>query len=437
MDNLLIGVAKVEITPSGSVPMAGYMARNGWSLGVHDPLWVRCFLFSQREVRFALVVLELLGVHAQWVREIQRRVADAANIPAGGVVVACTHTHSGPAGLEVPYGQDPVQVAVVETILTRVEECATQAAKNLSPAKIGVATVSVGGIAGHRSCPKRAVDQTLWALVIRDKKADRVRGVIANFPCHSTILGPQNRLLSGDLFGAAAASAERELGPNSVVAITVGAAGDISTRFFRQAQSFPEVARLGSILVNALVRLVQRSVPTNEAGIAIRWKQCWLPYKLAPNVNEVKRTIKESQAEVAILSRQSGTPPHMLRLVQTRLEGARQLRAMIESGTLSRGGTEILLCGLRLGYGILIGIPGEPFSIVGEAIRNRVTTPFQAAVLSLTNGYVGYFPDEDAVQAGWYEALVSPFDHQATAMLTTEVADLAVKMIGENDERCS
>lgn len=432
MDELLTGVAKVDITPPRSVPMAGYAARDGWSVGVHDPLWARCFLFSRREARFALIVLDLLGIHHRWALEIQHQVAGAANIPVRGIVIACTHTHSGPAGLEIPYLQDPIQSFIIETIIDRVKECAVKAAENLFQARVGVAAAFVPGVAGHRNRPEKVVDQTLWALAIEDKKANRVRGIIANFPCHSTVLGADNRLLSGDLFGAAATRAERELGPNSVVAVTVGAAGDISTRFSRQAQTFSELDRLGGIFANALISLVQKISLTDEAVIAIRWKRCWLPYKLAPTLDEVDRIIKESQAELAILRHQTGVPSSMLRLAQTRLEGAQRLRTMVEYGILDLGGTEVLLCGLRLGFGILIGIPGEPFSVVGEAVRNAVAVPFQATVLSLANGYVGYLPDKDAGRENWYEALVSPFDQQATDMLTTSAVALAAEMVQED-----
>lgn len=429
MDGLLTGVAKVDITPPGPVPMAGYAARDGWSVGVHDALWARCFLFSQGEVRLALVVLDLLGVHHRWALEMQRRVADATTLPATGIVVACTHTHSAPAGLETPYIQTPMQKAVIETVLTRAEECAVQTEKSLFPGTISVATAALPGIAGHRTRPKLVVDQTLWALVIRDQM-DRVRGVLANFPCHSTVLGPDNRLLSGDLFGTAAAIVERELGPNSVVAITVGAAGDISTRFFRQNQTFLELERLGGVLAEALMHLIERSVPGDASHIAIRWRRCWLPYKLLPTVKELHGIIEEGEAEFTKLRREMGVSPSVLRVVQTRLEGARHLMAMMESGTLDSGGIEVSLCGLRLGLGILIGIPGEPFSTVGEILRKQVTAPFYVSVLSLANGYTGYFPDEDAVREGWYEALISPFDHRATRLLIAAVEDLAAELTG-------
>ena len=429
MDELLIGISKADITPPKPVPMAGYVARVGMSLGVHDPLWARCFLFYQGRVKVALLVLEVLGIHEQWATKVRHQVAAAADMSPEEVVVACTHTHSGPAGLDIPPTSDPTQSALAEFVLARAKQAAVQAVQTLAPARVGVVTAPVTGIAGHRTRPQQPVDQTLWAMVIRDVRS-RIRGILANFPCHSTVLGPDNRLLSGDLFGAAAAIAERRLGSDTIVALTVGAAGDISTRFFRQAQDFREVERLGDFLATALLRLSQTAAPVH-ADLAICWRRCWLPYKPVPTVNEVQHTLEKLQAELAVLAQQGTVSPCTLRIARTRVEGAERLYAMVEAGALTAGGVEALLCGFRIGPGILIGIPGEPFNSVGQAVRDRAAPPFQVAVLGLANGYLGYFPDKDAVQEGWYEALISPFDHQATRVLTEAATALLADMMGE------
>ncbi len=429
MVNLQVGIAKATITPPGVVPMAGYIARGGKSLGVHDPLWARCFLFDNGRARGALVVLDLVGIHERWAAEAQRRVAAAADVVPERVVVACTHTHSGPAGLEVPPAANPAQGDVAEVVLAGVEEAAAQAARTVAPAVMSVATSSAHGVASHRTWPQQPVDQTLWSLVIRDARGS-VRGVLANFPCHSTVLGGDNRFLSGDLFGAAAMATERELNNGAVVALTVGAAGDISTRFMRQAQDFSEMDRIGRILTSALMKLIEAATPSDDASVAVRWRRCWLPYKAIPSADTAQRMISDLRAELTALLGQSTTARGSLRVARTRVEGAERLLSMAKSGMQAAGGTEAQLCGLRLGPGILIGIPGEPFSTVGQAVRERASPPLQSAVLSLANGYLGYFPDEDAVRAGLYEALTTPFDHVATMTLTAT----ATALVGEMEE---
>lgn len=434
MVNLQAGIAKATITPPGVVPMAGYITRSNESLGVHDPLWARCFLFDSGRAQVALVVLDLVGIHERWAAEVQRRVAAAAGVAPEMVVVTCTHTHSGPGGLEVPPAASPVQERVAEVVLAGAEKAAAQAARTLTPAVMGVATSSVHGVASNRNWPQQHVDQTLWSLVIRDARGS-VRGVLANFPCHSTVLGGDNRLLSGDLFGAAAMTTERALSNGAVVALTVGAAGDISTRFTRQAQDFSEVDRIGRILTSVLMKLIEAATPSNDASVALRWRHCWLPYKAIPSMEAAQRMIDNLRVELTALLGRRTTAPGPLRVARTRVEGAERLLSMAQSGMQAAGGTEAQLCGVRLGPGILIGIPGEPFSTVGQVVRNQATPPLQSTVLSLANGYLGYFPDEDAVRLGWYEALTTPFDHIATMSLTEAAAALVGEMEEEDDVR--
>ena len=54
------------------------------------------------------------------------------------------------------------------------------------------------------------------------------------------------------------------------------------------------------------------------------------------------------------------------------------------------------------------GIPGEPFSEIGRAVRDR--SPFRMTVCTcLTNGSCGYFPVASAYAEGGYEARSSIF----------------------------
>ena len=63
---------------------------------------------------------------------------------------------------------------------------------------------------------------------------------------------------------------------------------------------------------------------------------------------------------------------------------------------------------------VFAGIPGEPFSDIGRAIRER--SPFAMTVCTcLTNGSCGYFPVESAYAEGGYEARSSVFASSVAA----------------------
>ena len=81
---------------------------------------------------------------------------------------------------------------------------------------------------------------------------------------------------------------------------------------------------------------------------------------------------------------------------------------------------------LALGNVALVGIPGEPFTEIGRAIKNA---PGWDLVMPMccTNGYEGYFPTMDAYLEGGYEARSSIFK----AGVAEAVADTAVSMLNK------
>ena len=76
------------------------------------------------------------------------------------------------------------------------------------------------------------------------------------------------------------------------------------------------------------------------------------------------------------------------------------------------------MLGLKLGPVVLVGIPGEPFTQVGVKIKEA--EGFSLVLpCALTNGYEGYYPDEDSYnEPGYsYERAVSPFASNCSRVL--------------------
>ena len=81
---------------------------------------------------------------------------------------------------------------------------------------------------------------------------------------------------------------------------------------------------------------------------------------------------------------------------------------------------------LTIGNVALAGIPGEPFTTIGRAIKDA---PGWDLVMPMccTNGYEGYFPTMDAYLEGGYEARSSIFK----AGVAEAVAENAIRMLNE------
>ena len=94
-EGLQAGVAVVDITPPVPWRMSGYFYERV-STGVKDPLQAKAIVLKQGEVTAALVFCDLVGVPRTVSDRVRRSVHDATGISVDNVVVAATHTHTGP-----------------------------------------------------------------------------------------------------------------------------------------------------------------------------------------------------------------------------------------------------------------------------------------------------------------------------------------------------
>jgi hypothetical protein len=89
---LLAGVARVEITPPATgTPMGGYADRTGPSTGVHDPLSATVLVLKVNGESVAIVNCDLRSFPSERIINEAR-----AKKLVDHVLIAVTHTHSGP-----------------------------------------------------------------------------------------------------------------------------------------------------------------------------------------------------------------------------------------------------------------------------------------------------------------------------------------------------
>ena len=91
--------------------------------------------------------------------------------------------------------------------------------------------------------------------------------------------------------------------------------------------------------------------------------------------------------------------------------------------------TELELSGLSFGKIAFIGIPGEPFTAIGRALKD--TEGWDLIIPTCTtNGSSGYFPMQDSYLEGGYEAKSSSFKVGTAELLIEEgkklLCDLAL-----------
>ena len=93
-----VGFGRICITPSESVPLAGYgNTSKRMSQSVTSDLYSTCLAFTDAENQTMLVFTQdLILTSAVWATPARQKVADATGVPLERILVCATHTHSGP-----------------------------------------------------------------------------------------------------------------------------------------------------------------------------------------------------------------------------------------------------------------------------------------------------------------------------------------------------
>jgi hypothetical protein len=413
---LLASAVQIDITPPVGTRLEGYGAREGVSQGIHDPLFAQILLLKSGEIQVALLCLDLLGVGLEFTHRVRGAIEEAIGVPGDGILLAPSHTHSGPAGYidelpGLPFTKDPELQSIA---VRQLSGAALWARQKLEPARLGVGKGLVEGIGRNRNDPEHGPMDDELILLRVDGSDGLPMAVVMNYGCHPTVLGHQNLLISADFPGAARATLNT-IFPETVFLFTNGASGDVSTRFTRRSQTFDEVDRLGKMLAGEVLKVMSSVVTENRGDLVGIVEQVKLPIRSFPPLEEAEGKLQQLEAQLQEL-KDSGASHGDIRIATTRVQGA-AIQVKLKKALEGRTNIETELQVLKLGPLALVGLPGEPFVRTVLDLKVKSSMPNTAAV-SYANDEVGYFPDVHSFEAGTYEALSSPYQDDIAEMLT-------------------
>lgn len=408
-----IGFARRNITPPPGIELGGYAGYRPCS-GCHDPLWCKAVVVEQGQHRWALLAFDLLCVDESLSDQIQEAVA---SLGIEAVIAAAIHSHASPCGIVLGAGplaevnrvsqNDPEGFqAYTETVITNAVDACREACQHPESFQVRSARGAAPVIGSERHT---AEDADLNMTVIQILTQSNQSLILYQIPCHPTVLGPENLLASADF----TAGIEARLTCDMAMFLN-GAAGDISTRFTRRAQTFDECDRMAAIAAEAvqnLIRDVPYHAPEEIKGIHSK-------ILLKPRPVESMETAQQALDDALQqwnTAKEAGMEPGKLRLLKTAVEGAgvalEFATTMKGIQTLSLPVTAFTFAGLRFAT-----VPGEMFSRLWH---------LDAVPIAYTNGYYRYIAHTKAYELGYYEAMAALLDkgqgevfvHQTAALL--------------------
>ena len=389
-----VGASVVEMMLPPSLYMDGYMARTGTSTGSHDPLTAAALVLEWEDRRAALITLDVMGVSRSFTEAVRHDLAGLLRTSEDAILICASHSHAAPRGLQdwSPIGAAALDHALAASVHASIRQTVEQALSRLRPVRLRSAAGDAAGIGGDRNRPERPVDQRVSVLAFEGEQGDP-EAILFHYACHPTVLSADNLDYSADFPGAARRRI-RERYPNAVCLFVNGAAGNISTRFHRHDQSFGEVERLGRLLGERVIELLNEA---SEDAPVLNWmgESLLLPLRLFPV--EARQMEASGNARIDTVRSQGAT-------IEATLRGALQ----------GRQSQQAQICALRIGSWTLLTVPGEAFNDLARELR--AVSP-QVLVVGYTNDYLGYFPTQAAIDEATYEALSSAFDARAHGLL--------------------
>ena len=248
---LRVGFGETDITPPDGLYMCGSLdpRKND---GMTDPLQSHALVVESGDSRIAIVGVDLIGLPKALADEIIAEAAGRTGIPVHAIMIACSHTHSGPYTAEGLYSSQVTDTGYLSTLPDRIATSVEQATGQVEPATmhIGRALVHHGLHNRRVICPDGKVlntwmpvalndlelipqvlgtagpvDPELW-VVRFDKLDGSTLGIFYNFSLHTNSKG--GRTWSADYPCVVAEHIREEYGAEVISVYTPGACADIN-----------------------------------------------------------------------------------------------------------------------------------------------------------------------------------------------------------------
>ncbi len=285
---LSIGMATVDITPTGPIRLSGYGSRREETAQVETRLYAKALALGE-DSPLLLLTLENCGIN-QWLKE---RVAAQLHAQTGllpeHLLICYSHTHTGPClsqtlpmlfSEDIPADHQTRIDCYTEQLVAALVDVGTQALNDRFAGSLSYTTGHVG-FAANRRAQVGPVDHAMPLLRI-DDSAGNLRGVWLSYACHCTTLSGEDNYVSGDWAGHAQRLIEADF-PGATAFVSIGCAAD--------ANPFPRTGmdcvrqHAADIASEVRHRLSGPCVPINGA-LTSHTSVVDLPYDALPSANE-------------------------------------------------------------------------------------------------------------------------------------------------------
>lgn len=375
---------------------------------IRDDLEANALLLRSDDEAVLLVGCDLGALLPKYVEGFRRTMAAAADVPERGVIIACSHTHTGPSVLPTSYFKE------IDDVYHRrldgwLGEVAAAAAEDARPARLawGSGSAKIGynrrvcwSDGAHTMHRKRGGDEFIGLEGPEDPEQialfavdadDELIAILHNNTAHPTTFYGRD-FLSADYPGAARNHLREVLGPVPVVFLN-GAFGDIANTIQTLEDSRPETAeqrmeRQAHLMAGETLRLLHEAVFHEDVALAHRHEDLQLAVRL-PDPDAV--------AESREVLRRADAGEDLPAWEVMTAHGRVLLQDDFGDDPVDTNPVHAL----RIGDLAIALQPSELFCQFGLEIKRRSPAPL-TAIASVADGHTSYCPTTAGILGGGY-----------------------------------
>jgi hypothetical protein len=394
VSNLKAGVAKFEITPPDDTPVIGHLRKTH---GARDPLRAGILLLDDGKTKAAIATFDLINASDELVTMVREVVSAQSGMPKENVLVATSHTHSGP-----DFTKERVWA---EAVKAKLAKAVTEASRKLTKVNLGYAEDSINFSINRRKVIDGKAVVRLNPDGVNDKRVKVLRfdagnsltpvAVLMHAVCHpcfftwgdnATLPYPEGfPKMSADFPGEAQTFVEKNYDGQTSTLFLQGCAGDIRPNLpgdpYRCADE-ADIQWAGRDLGGAVIRAASKS---------------------------------------------------MIRENRSKRPTVYKLKVVSERVTLpgKDGPVDCELMAMKIGPYVLLTMPGEPMVQFGLSLEKTLADRTVPIVIGYANGHIGYIATAEAHKVGGYEPIQSPLKPEAEPLLLKALNSLADRVIGD------
>ena len=418
------GAAKADITPTESVPLAGYGGKSRMSQRIEHPIWLKALaLKDDSGATSVLVTADLVGLSDKMIAVIAKDALEKHRIPRERLILNTSHNHSCPVTEDVLwlyYEFTPDEAAAkdryTQMVYAKYDEVIGKAVANLAPAELAFEQ-GLAGVAVNRRRSRGPESRALGGQVDQDvpvitvKAGSDLKAILFGYSCHTTALGGLS--INGDYAGFAQLELEKSH-PGSVAMFVQNCGGDANPlpRIRGKDVEATELAGMyGKILAESVRQVISGTM--KPLGGPIRVAMGETDLELQPGI-----PLEELKLRVPALT---GMPKrefeHFIRQYETLGSPPDRVKYPVQVWRIGPDFT-------------LVALTGE--TVVDYSLKFKGTYGWNTTwVCGYNNNLLSYVPSLRVLKEGGYEGVTGMFEYGHRAPYTETVEDRITAKVEE------